>query len=115
MIERIPDEGRETGIIRRLGNENEAACFPDLIAHRPEAWRFFRLATLLGAAKALTNERHAGSGRDLEAALASLEDCKGDFTAVWRTRDALEQFGRFVDRALESEGEDEILHRLDAR
>ena len=113
-IERV--SGDSVGLIRRLGrHESEASSFfPDLRAHRPEAWRFFRLAVIVGAAKMLASERGAEAPRRLEAALASLEDCKGDFTAVWRTKEGHEEFSPLIDHALALEGENEIIHQVKA-
>jgi hypothetical protein len=102
----------ETGIIRSLGHGPIAWPLPDLLAHRPDAWRFFRLAGIVGAAKALASEGGADAPRRLAAALASIEDCKGDFTAVWRTKEDMDEFGPLIDRALAVEGEDEILHQV---
>ena len=54
-----------TGLVRRLGHENEALIYPDLLAHRPQALRFFQLAMVIGAAKALANGRGAEAPADL--------------------------------------------------
>jgi hypothetical protein len=45
------EEGFPVGLVRQEGPER----LPDLIAHRPDPWRFLRLARIVGAAKAIAD------------------------------------------------------------
>jgi len=49
-------EGGNVGTVRDPGQ-------PELVAHRPEAWRFLRLARVLGAAKAIAQAELGSEGR----------------------------------------------------
>jgi hypothetical protein len=82
-----------------------------LIAFRPEAWRFLRLAEISGAAKAIAEaELGPGSAAALLASMAAISDYKGDFSVYWKETDARPIYERIVDRALAIERETEVLH-----
>jgi hypothetical protein len=76
----IPIERHEElhGNLRETGQ-------PDLIAHRPEPWRFTRLVRVLGATKALaTQQIGPDAAQAITEAMLSIADYKGDFHIIWR-------------------------------
>jgi hypothetical protein len=99
------------GTVRLVGPGGER--LPDLVAHRPEAWRFERLARILQIAQSTADrERGQGEGAAMIAAMLSFADYKGDFTAIWDRARHRPAFEAIVTRALTAEGEDEILHKI---
>lgn len=102
-----------SGLVRQDGFPGEA--LPDLIAHRPEAWRFLRLARIVGAANAIADqELGKQEAKALISAMVSISDYKGDFGVIWRLPTANKGYENIVDRALRSMGEDESLHALES-
>ncbi|MEJ0061360.1 MAG: hypothetical protein WDM79_18135 [Terricaulis sp.] len=100
------DPKGQFGTIRLIGQ-------PDLIAHRPESWRFFRLTRIIGAAKAIaTQELGADTAHALVAAMSWISDLKGDFTVGWHPSKHRPEFNAIVTRALSIEGETDIEFRL---
>ena len=105
----IPIERHEElhGILREAGQ-------PDLIAHRPEPWRFTRLARVLGATKALaTQQIGAGAAQAITEAMMSMADYKGDFHIIWRQSKHNEAFDAIAARALLIEGESDLEFYVD--
>ncbi|WP_447725894.1 hypothetical protein [Sphingomonas koreensis] len=102
-----------SGIVRQEGFPGES--LPDLIAHRPEPWRFLRLARIVGAAKGIAHsELGQQEAKLLINSMVSISDYKGDFGVIWRLPKHNETFELVVDRALSSMGELEILHVLES-
>jgi hypothetical protein len=113
--DRIPIDLSEHGFSGTVRQETSPGQnLPDLIAHRPEPWRFLRLARIVGAAKAIA-DRELGheQAEVLVNAMVSISDFKGDFGVIWRRSSHQERFEDIVDQALASQGEEEILHDID--
>jgi hypothetical protein len=107
------DERRFAGLVRQEAFPGQG--LPDLIAHRPEPWRFLRLARIVGAAKAIADlSLGQGKGDALIKAMISIEDYKGDFAVNWRASIYEKQYEAIVEGALASQGEDEIVHVIDS-
>jgi hypothetical protein len=84
---------------------------PDLIACRPEPFRFERLLLVAGAAMAMAEtELGPGSGGDLFESLNALSDAKGDFSIYWKDQAHLDRYEPLVNNALLLWGEDDVLH-----
>lgn len=95
------------GLLREQGQ-------PDLIAYRPEPWRFTRLARILGAAKALAAQQMgADATRLISEAMVSIADYKGDFWIIWRGSKYRPEFDRIANSALLIEGENDIEFYVD--
>jgi hypothetical protein len=101
-----------SGTVKQEGFPGDS--LPDLIAHRPEPWRFLRLARVVGAAKAIA-DRTLGEdeAKVLISAMVSVSDYKGDFGVVWRRSMYQERFEVVLNQALVSQGEEEFLHEID--
>ena len=107
------DERRFAGLVRQDAYLGQG--LPDLIAHRPEPWRFLRLARILGAAKVIADiSLGQGKGDALIKAIISIRDYKGDLGVDWRASLHEKQYEAIVDRALASQGEDEIHHMIES-
>ena len=105
------EEGGFYGRVRQGGALGQR--MPDLIAHRPENWRFARLSDLVSSARRAA-EKDFGQERSLLLvdAIKSICDAKGDFTVTWRSDCHLKDYEKIIDRALLALGEEEILHEL---
>jgi len=107
------DERRFAGLVRQEAFPGQG--LPDLIAHRPEPWRFLRLARIVGAAKVIADlSLGEGKGDALLKAIVSIEDYKGDFGVNWRGSIHEKQFEAILEKDLASQGEDEIVHVIDS-
>ncbi|NML04916.1 hypothetical protein [Sphingomonas sp. G-3-2-10] len=107
------DEDGFSGTVRQEGFPGES--LPDLIAHRPEPWRFLRLARVVGAARSIArDELGPDEAKAMINAMASICDYKGDFGVIWRDSGHKPVFEGVLNRALASEGEDEILHEIES-
>jgi hypothetical protein len=86
---------------------------PDLIAHRPEKWRFERLTAILTSAVAAVEQRLGpdAAARMLDG-IGAFSDFKGDFLVEWRPEAHDPTFEPFIADALAEEGESEIHHQL---
>lgn len=106
------DEHGISGLVRQEGLPGDS--FPDLIAHRPEPWRFWRLARIVGAAKAIADGKlGSDSAKSLVRAMVSVSDYKGDFGVIWRRDGYNEDYEAILNRALVLEGEEEFLHEME--
>ena len=87
---------------------------PDLVAHRPEGWRFLRLARIIGGAKTIAFQRH---GRDvslrLVEAMEVISDLKGEFRVNWRASKYRAEFDDILKEALVVEREDDYESYVD--
>lgn len=94
-------EGGLLGTVRDTGQ-------PDLVAHLPEAWRFLRLARIVGASKTIAFQDIGfdGSLRIVEA-MESISDLKGEFRVTWRGSKHRPEFDEIMRRALAVEREDD--------
>ena len=105
----VEDEGEDG-----LGGVIRCELSPDLIAYRPEAFRFMRLSRILGAAKAIAEaELGTSTGEELATSIVSIGDYKGDFFVVWKIGVSRALYEPIIDRALHLENETEILHSWD--
>ncbi|WP_069309918.1 hypothetical protein [Porphyrobacter sp. LM 6] len=88
---------------------------PDLIAHRPEKWRFERMTAVLTSAVIAVEQRLGpdAAARMLDG-IGSFSDLKGDFLVEWRPGAHDPKFEPFLATALAEEGEDEICHEISA-
>lgn len=85
--------------------------WPDLVACRPERWRFQRLADVLGAAQEIAEARlGVGEGARLIDAMREISDAKGDFSVQWTTAKRKADYEDIVDEAVAKQGEGEVLH-----
>lgn len=105
------DSSGFSGTIRQGGPPGQR--LPDLVAHRPEEWRFVRLANIVVAARRLAELELGASGAVLMIdAIESIADFKGDFTVCWRQDGYKKSYEPYLNRALAEEDEDEIVHEL---
>jgi hypothetical protein len=101
----IPIELSENGFMGTVREDGQ----PDLVAHRPEAWRFMRLARVVGAAKAIA-QQELGSEASLSIveAMIWISDLKGDFTVCWHPTRHRPEYNAILTRALATERETDI-------
>ena len=94
----------ESGLLGTLRDKGQ----PDLVAHRPEAWRFLRLARIVGGAKTIAFQDFGqeASLRIIEA-MESISDIKGEFRVNWRASKYRSEFDDITKRALAVEKEDD--------
>jgi hypothetical protein len=89
---------------------------PDLIAGRPEPYRFERLLLVLGAATAIAEtEFGPGARKDMYDSIISMSDAKGDFSVNWKDQAHLDRYAQSVNSALLLWGEDDIEHMSGVR
>src|SRR5262245_32957168 len=101
----IPIELSEEGMTGTVSERGQ----PDLVAHRPEPWRFMRLARIIGAAKAIArDELGVEGGSAMVEAMRWISDLKGDFTVGWNATKHRPEFNAILTRALATEGETDI-------
>ncbi|MGB3845850.1 MAG: hypothetical protein WA940_08275 [Sphingopyxis sp.] len=112
----IPIELSENGFLGTVKQEGfPEEGLPDLVAHRPEPWRFLRLARVVGAANYIAREElGSDEAKAMISAMVSISDYEGDFGVIWKQSAHKPAFESIVNRALISEGEDEIHHVTDA-
>lgn len=109
-----PIELEDHGFYGRVRQGGEAGRrLPDLIAHRPERWRFNRLADVVEQARALAAGQlgEADAARMIDA-MEYICDAKGDFTVIWRRECHQREYESFITRVLDDMGEDEIVHEI---
>lgn len=110
----LPIELEDHGFYGRVRQGGEPGHrLPDLIAHRPERWRFNLLADVTEQARALAaNQLGEAQAAQMIDAIEYICDAKGDFTVLWRREGHRQDYETFVTRALHEMGEDEIVHEI---
>jgi hypothetical protein len=109
-IER-PEDVAPGGLVRGKNVRPYGPPLPDLVAYRPEAWRFLRMSRLYGVALGIVSA--SGNEADVTEfaqAVVRIEDWKGDLVAKWRSQADIDKFSSAFDRAVLSEHEEEIAH-----
>ena len=111
-IER-PEDVEPGGVIRGKNIRPYGPPLPDLVAYRPEAWRFLRLSRLYGVALGIVS----AGGNETDAvefaqALTRIEDWKGDLVARWRSQADIDKFSSAFDKAVLLEHEEEMAHTV---
>jgi hypothetical protein len=105
----IPIELQDGGFSKLLRQGGAAPRrLPDLLARRPEPDRFLRLVRIVGAARAIA----ASNADAVLDGIAAISDFKGDFTVTWRTNGHRPGYEQILDRAIASEGEVDVVHKI---
>ena len=101
------------GMVRGRNVPPHGPSHPDLVAFRPEAWRFLRLSRLFGVACGIVFAREGeADAAEFARAVVRIEDWKGDLTALWRSQADIDRFSNALDKAVLFEHEEEILHAV---
>ncbi len=113
-INDMPIEALDEGFsgIVRPGSVGQLRL-PDLIAHRPEKWRFERLAAILTkAVEAAENSLSQDAAARMLDGMQSFSDFKGDFLVEWRPGHHEPAFETLINAVLLEWGESEICHEV---
>lgn len=114
QISHLPIEALQEGFsgIVRPGSVGQIRM-PDLIAHRPEKWRFERLAAVLTkAGTAAEGSLGPDAAARMLDGMKSFSDFKGDFLVEWRPGHHDPALETILATALAEEGESEICHEV---
>ncbi|MGF7151914.1 hypothetical protein FHS96_005582 [Sphingomonas zeicaulis] len=102
----IPIEADPDGLGGVVKQEGGEGSMPDLVAYRPEPWRFLRLARVVGVAKYIAaNELGLEEATAMINAMVQISDYKGTLGVVWRGTSHNSAFESVLSRAWASEGE----------